>query len=361
MKRGLIGAALLPVLALLISSPARADYDPVASGATKLTLSRGFLSTLDRGGIDLAAVAPARLKGSTITFPVDGGKLDPTAGKGVVEHDGALVFRAGGRRVPLKALRLKTSQRGAPLTAKVGGSQLKLGTSRGLRVVRTGFGVTVRVDSLALSRTLASRLGKKLRRKAIFEEGEALASAVTRAEPETVALQDKGAATLTLNPDFAARLQSLFVAVNPIFPAEHSGPVFTLPILGGKIAPDIATGKVETEGALEFIQLGGGQVFWAQGLLDFEAKAATPEVEIRPSPPYGGKVGIVPVADLSLVAARSTSDPRSRTIALENAELLLTAASAQTFNEVFARPQGKDAIFAGGEVMGVVSFTASGH
>lgn len=69
-----------------------------------------------------------------------------------------------------------------------------------------------------------------------------------KAQPETITLLGRGAATLALDPGILAKLQSLFVAVNPIFPAEHQGPVFTLPIFGGVIAPDGSSGTIETPG-----------------------------------------------------------------------------------------------------------------
>jgi hypothetical protein len=53
-----------------------------------------------------------------------------------------------------------------------------------------------------------------------------------------------------VDPAFVNKLNSLFVAVNPIFPAEHPGS-FDLPIFGGTISPDGSLGRVETKGSLE--------------------------------------------------------------------------------------------------------------
>lgn len=85
-----------------------------------MRLDKGFLVLLKRNGVELSAGAPATLKGDLATFPVTEGKFDPTTGRGVVEHGGALFFKAGSRGIPLKALQLKTTQPRAVLSQKQG-------------------------------------------------------------------------------------------------------------------------------------------------------------------------------------------------------------------------------------------------
>jgi hypothetical protein len=359
--RGAIAAALALICLLTLAPLAQADYDPLGSGATKLTLDKGFLALLRQNGVKLSATAPAKLKGTTATFPVSGGKFDPTNAKGTVEHEGALVFEKGNRSLPLSALQLKTTQRHSPFSVKAGGGQLKLAAAKSLAVTREGFGEKVKVRKLSLSAKVATRLAKKLRLKGVFEEGQPLGQALTRARPQTVTVLGQGKAELSLDPTILAKLQSLFVAVNPIFPAEHVGSLFTLPIFGGTIAPDASLGTLETQGSLEFLQLGGGQVFWAEDWLDLDAKTASPEVNVQPSPPYQGKVGRVPIAGLGLTGASISSDPKARTVTVTGASLALQASTAATFNEVFARPQGKEGVFAVGEALGAVSFVAQGQ
>jgi hypothetical protein len=356
----LLAGIVLSLGCLLAAPLAWADYDPLGSGATKLSFDKSFLSLLQQNGVKLSAVAPAKLKGGAVSFPVSGGKFDPTAAKGTVDHEGALVFRAGGRSIPLKALQLKTTQRRSPLSAKVGGSQLKLASAGSLAVSRAGFGDKVKASTLSLSSKLATRLGKKLRLRGVFKEGQPMGRTVTNAQPETITVLGQGKASFVFAPGISAKLSSLFVAVNPIFPAEHIGAAFTLPIFGGAISADAAIGTLETSGALELLQLGGGQVFWAEESLDFAAKVAAPEVTIQPSPPYAGKLGRIPVADLALAAA-AVSDPKARTITVANAALTLQAQSAATFNEVFAKPQGKSGVFVPGEALGTISFVAQGQ
>lgn len=357
--RGTLAAALTLTCLLASASLARADYDPLASGATKLTLDRGFLGLLRQNGVKLSALAPARLEGGVATFPVSGGKFDPVSAKGTVEHEGALVFRAGNRSLPLKALQLKTTQRHSPFSVKAGGGQLKLGAAKSLAVAREGFGDKVKVSSLSLSAKVATRLNKKLHLKGVFKEGQPLAQALSRAQPQTITVLGKGKAELALDPGIIAKLSSLFVAVNPVFPAEHPG-AFTLPIFGGTIAPDASIGTLETQGALELLQLGGGQVFWAEDWLDLTARAASPEVTLAPMPPYAGKIGRVPIAALSL-SGPAVANARARTVSVSGATLILDASTAAAFNEVFARPQGRDGVFVAGEALGSVSFVAQGQ
>jgi hypothetical protein len=358
MKRSLLLLVAVASATLLLAPAAQAAYDPLASGTTKLTLDKSFLKLLKQNGAKVSAVAPAKLKGTTASFPVSGGKFDPVSSKGTVEHEGALRFSSKAGSIPLRALQLKTTQKRSPFSAKAGGGQLKIATAKSLSVTRQGFAEEVKVTKLSLSQKLATRLAKKLKLKGVLKEGLPLGSAVTKANPETINVEGKGRVSLALDPAFAAKLDSLFVAVNPIFPAERPGP-FTLQTFGGTIAPDGSQGTIETSGALEFLQLGGGQVFWKEPSLDLTAKVLGAEVEVLPSPPYAGKAGRVGVAGIA--AAGFSADPKQRTVSLSAAALLLDAGTAQAFNEVFAKPQGREGVFVAGEAVGVVSFVVEGE
>ena len=355
--------AVLATLALiaLLPSTAAAKYDPLGSGSTRLTLDKGFLRLMAQNGVAVSAVSPATLKGRVLTFPVDGGEFDPTSGRGVVDHEGALLLKAGRRSIPLKDLQLKPAQKNAPFTVKAGGGQLKLATVAKLSVRRAGFGDKIAVEKLALSGKVAVRLAKKLRLRGVLEEGQPLGSTLTKAQPETIAVTNTGKAALTFDPSILAKLQGLFVALNPIFPAEHIGTEFTLPIFGGKIAPDGSSGVLETSGAIEALQLGGGQVFWQDNWFDLSAKTVYSAVNIQPSPPYAGKVDRIAIADLGLSAVPPSSNPDARTVSVSGATIALQAQTAATFNEVFARPKGQDGVFKAGEALGTISFTAHGQ
>jgi len=358
-RRG-ASAAFIAALALLAAAPLAAGaYDPLGSGTTKLTLDPGFLALLRHNQVKLRAIAPAKLVGNVVSFPLAGGKFDPVAARGTLEHEGGLFLQAGPRKLPLRSLQLKTTQRHAPFSVKAGGSQMKLASVDGLAVSRQAFGERIDASGLELSTKLATRLGKKLDRRGLFKAGQPLGRVRSTAQPETIAVLGRGRASLTLDPGILAKLGSLFVAVNPIFPAEHPGAEFTLPIFGGTIAPDGAQGTIETAGALEFLQQGGGQLFWREGRLELGAATASAEVEAAPAPPFAGKLGRIAIA--SLAPGAVAADPKARTVRVSAAALALSAASAATFNELFARPQGKEGVFVAGEPLGTVSFTAQGQ
>jgi hypothetical protein len=352
----LVGAfALLTLLAF--APAASATYNPIGSGATKLTLAKPFLALLKANKIKLTGKEGATLKGGVASFPVSGGKFDPTTSNGFVEHAGALYFKAGAQKVPLTSLQLKTTQKHAPFSAKFGGGQLKMASAKSLAVTTEGFADKVRVQTLALSSKVATRLDKKLRLQDVFKAGQLLGSTVTKANPQTVAVTESGKASFVFDPATAAKLQSLFVAINPIFPAEHPGP-FTLPIFTGTISPSATEGTIQTLGSLELIQQGGGQVFLREAWAEIGAGAYSPELELDPSPPYSGKQGRVPVGTLSLAGAAIATDASARTVGVSNAMVTIGANLAAAFNEAFAKPLKKANVFAVGEPLGTISFTA---
>lgn len=85
--------------------------------------------------------------------------------------------------------------------------------------------------------------------------------------------------------------------------------------------------------------------------------ARTPaEANIQPSPPYAGKLGRVALLDFGIGAV--ASDPNAGTISLAGAPLGLAASTAAAFNQAFA--EGK-AVFAAGEAVGSLSFSAQGQ
>jgi hypothetical protein len=46
---------------------------------------------------------------------------------------------------------------------------------------------------------------------------------------------------------------------------------------------------------------------------------------------------------------------------MKQTPLLLSATTAARFNEIFAKPQGRDGVFAAGEPLGLLSFSAQGQ
>jgi hypothetical protein len=347
-------AATLALFALsALASAAHAAYDPLGSGTTKLTLDQGFARLLAAHGVELAATAPAKRSGRSYALPVSGGALDPVEEKGEIDQEGSLIFQRGTRKVPLREIVVKTKPE--PLIAKVGGGQLKLATAAKRKFSRAGFGSSFTANDLRLSAKLATRLAKKLRLHGVFEEGQRLGTLRSSAQPATVAILPSGRATLVPDPAFIAKLDKLFVSLNPIAPAERSpGPIFSVPIIGGgALAPDASAGTLRTGGSLEFLQLGAGQIFWHELWLEPGTHQVLAEADIEPTPTFPGKLGQVPV--LALGAGTVASNPSARTISISAAPLTLTAATAAYFNQAFA--PGKEA-FAPGELLGTASFSA---
>jgi hypothetical protein len=120
----------------------------------------------------------------------------------------------------------------------------------------------------------------------------------------------------------------------------------------------ISSRSVQLQGALELLQLGGGQVIFAEPILDLDTAAFVPEVEVKPSPPYVGKAGPLPVAALNLAAGTIAADPEVRTLTVSGAALTLSPTSAALFEEAFAKPQEMQGVFAAGEPFGRVTFVA---
>ncbi len=105
MSRVFVKAVLaLSLLGSALPVAASARYDEVGGGATKLVLDKGFLALMKRDGVKLSARAPATLRKGTVTFPAVRGELDPISGRATVDHDGALLLKAGRGVVSFKAL-----------------------------------------------------------------------------------------------------------------------------------------------------------------------------------------------------------------------------------------------------------------
>ncbi len=348
-------AALLTLICL--SAPAQALYDPLAGGTTKLTLEKSFLSLMKSHGVKVSAKAPAKFRGGVLTLPISGGEMDPTTARGTIEHEGTLVFSSNRHNVVFRAITIKAKK--TPLIAKVGGSQLKVAKAKTISSKREGFGEGFSSKGLLLTQKVATRMNKKLGLGRLLKEGTPFGKTTSKTQPSLVSILPQGQASLTPDPAFIAKLKALFVSLNPIFPAEGRGGVFTFPIgLQGAISPDASQGTLKLVGDLEFLQLGGGQIFWHETWLELQGQSFSPEVDLEPTPAFAGKIGRTGVLALGLSQASVTSDPQARTITLQGAPATLTAQSAQEFNGAFA--EGREE-FRAGEVVGVVGFGAVGQ
>lgn len=346
---------LVLVLLLLLAAPtARASYDPLGGGVTRLVLDKRFAAFLDQAGVRIGTKAGAAKRGSALVFPISGGRLDPTVGVGEIDQQGSLVLRNARSRVLIRKLVVKTSH--APLVAKVGGSQLKVATSEATGSRRDGFGTSLAAKKLRLTEKVVTRLNKKLRPRLPFSRGQVVGTLVSEPQPLVTAIVPTGRATVVFDSAFVAKLDQHFVAVNPVFPAEHVGPTFTLPIVAaGALAPDASKGTLRTGGQIEFLELGDGQVFWSELWFDIDLRSVLAEVDLEPTPAFPGKLG--QVAALAFGTGTVSSEPAARTISLEGAPLTLSAETADAFNRAFAEGAG---YFSPGELIGAVAFTAQG-
>ena len=353
-RRGALGLIACLCLSLCLSQSAQAKNDPLGSGTTKLTLDRSFVSYLAKNDLKLKAKLGAKRQGKTISLPIVGGTMDLAKGAGEIDSEGTILFEGAKGKVPFRDIAIKTKK--TPLIAKVGGSQLKVAQAKTISSKRQGFGSTFTAQKLSLTAKAATRLNKKLRPQVPFTEGQPIGSLTSTPQPELITIEDKGRATLVFDPSFLAKLDSRFVSLNPIFPAEHVGPTYTFPIAaGGSLAPDGSQGTLRSAGEVEALQLHGAQLFWREIWLDLGTRQASVEAELLPTPPYPGKTPRGAIFDIA--PAPVSSDPKSRTISVAGAQLTLNAAGAQELNEAFG--DGK-ALFGVGEVVGAVGFSAVG-
>lgn len=350
--RRTLGAAVA-LLLLPLGAQAVASYDPIASGSTAITLSSSFVRVLAEHHVRLEPQGGAKKSGRTIVIPATAGEADPRLGTGTVEGGGSILFSVGSHRVPFRAIAFKAKR--SPLYAKVGGSQLKIATGARLTSKRTGFGVGFEADGLRLTSKVATRLNKKLRIGKAFSGGQLIGRVTVTTRPLTVHLLEDRRLTLALDPTFFAKLNKLFVSLNPIAPAELGpGPALSFPVGSeSTLAPDGRSGIVKLAGSIELLQLGSAQVFWREVWLEPSADSLSAEVDVEPSPPHPGKQ---PQAGLLALppGAAVDSDPATRTIAITGQGAVLSDAAAAALNAAFAQGASE---FAGGEPVGMVSLS----
>jgi hypothetical protein len=346
---------LAAALVMMLAAQAQASYNPVGNGSTAITFSSAFSKSLAQNQVKVQVHAGAKKAGRSIVLPAAAGEVDPRLGTGTVESSGTIVFVAGKRRVPFRDIVFKAKR--APLYAKVAGNQLKIASGARLASERSGFGVDFEVANLRLTSKVATRLNKKLRLGKALTAGLPLGRITVKTSPATVHLREEGRLSLAVDPAFFAKLDKLFVSLNPIAPTElTAGPVLSFPVgPESTLAPDGHAGTVKLGGSVELLQLGTAQVFWREVWLEAGAGALLAEVDAEPSPPYAGKQ-----AQGGLLALPSggtfDSEPAVRTIGLTGQSAVLTEASAATLNAAFAKGEPR---FAGGESVGTLSMSVT--
>jgi len=347
---------ILLAVALIAPQTAGAAYDPVGGGETRLTFSSQFLSLLAHHHVNVHGMAGAEVHGRTVVLPAKQGEVDPRRGAGTVESSGVVVFAAGSRLVKLRRVIFETKH--SPLLAKVGGGQLKLVTARKLIAKRSGFGSSFAANGLRLTAKVAQRLNKKLNLGRALSPGQLIGKVTLTARPKQVHLLAAGRLSLALATSFSDKLNSHFVSINPIAPAELGpGPALSLPVEPESIlAPDGSSGLIKLGGSVELLQLGSAQFFWRQLQLEPEASALAAEADLQPSPPQAGRSPEGPL--LMVQPGQVLSDPQSRVIEASGQTATLSPATAAAMNSAFA--EGKP-LFAAGEVVGTLSAVFTGE
>lgn len=357
MRARLVTSTLAVLFVLAVPPAGAAEYDPVASGATTLTISAPFAKLLASHHVSIQAKGGAKRRGPKIVLPASGGDFDPVLGTGTVESEGTIVFVSGKRRVPFRAIVFKAKR--SPFYARVGGTQFKVAGAKRLSSKREGFGVGFTATGLRLSAKVATRLDKKLRLGKAIQPGQEIGVLTSRVAPRTVHLLPQNRVALALDPAFVAKLNKLFVSLNPIAPAELGpGPTLSFPIgPESALAPDGTTGLIKTGGSVELLQLGSAQIFWREVWLEPGAAVIAAEADVEPSPPKAGRQPQAPLLSFP-AGGQLVADPAAGTIVVSGRGVTLTAATAEALDSSFA--EGKPT-FVAGESVGTISFTAQAH
>jgi hypothetical protein len=263
---------------------------------------------------------------------------------------------------------------------------MKFASLSGLTNVRNGFGVNISASSVKLTGSAASQLNKKIfppekkkgkkskratlsKKKAKkapakpFKGNLALGSSASEVQLTKVTVLPGGSATLATNGTTMQKLENTEVVITPTGGTTVSGTapavVYTFPIIGGLISPQLTSGVIETNGGVKLTQIlptGPGtalttEITLANMGVDMAAKTLIAEVSATSdaSPALNlGNLGRSSIADVS--GGTATVDPITRTVSVQNAAAVLQPVSAEVLNGFVQVYAGYAA--AGAEAMG---------
>jgi hypothetical protein len=369
-----VAVALVAMLAL--APLANAAPAEIASGTTTLTINKGFNKQAKKAGIKIAALKPAKLKGTKATFTVTSGSVEPTTGVGTITHSGGLKITWGKKSVAIKGLEIDTS--GKSLSAKVGGKTTKLATLAGVTNARLGFGTSVTAKKVKLTAAGAKALNgltpkptktkvkkkgktivKTVKVKPPFKANMVIGSTTTQVEPKTVNVLATGALTYNGDGTLFQKLADVKVNVETISPTSASGNTFTSGISGGTLSPLGTSGQINSAGGIKLVQKLEGTPYSTTITLgsigvDLGAKTATVEVngesnvESEPGkkPLNIGNLGRSSIADLTLT---TTPSPATRTVAV-SATAVIQPVAAEVLEGFVKVYEGAAALKAGEEL-----------
>jgi hypothetical protein len=374
----LLAAALLALLAL--PPVAAAATDPVTGGSTVVTFDRSFVRGLQKQGVRMLRLAPAKASGRRATFPVTVGEVDPTSGAGLLAHGGGLRFKAGRKSAAVRGLVLDTAKR--TLVARIAGRRVKLARVGGLGFGRAGFGVAASIRKVKLTKAAAKMLNRRLAPRGVrpFVGDRLIAVAETEAQPGTVTLLPEGGASLVADSATLAKLAKVKVQVKPIGTTTVTSvvpPVFGFPATGGAIAPDARVGLLQSAAGIELVQkleTTPGTFLESQATLsdfwvDLSDRTVLVDVTLRSNATGDlnrGPLGRGSIADLDLDGATVFADGSARTVTLSGASATLQPVAAEVLDafvrvyESYERNNGGEKVspehIVGGTPLGTLSF-----
>jgi hypothetical protein len=327
------------LFALLAFAPfASAAPDPVASGSATVTLKSGFVNSLKKQGVKISKINPTKLKGTKATFKVSGGELDPTNGQGTLNLAGGLKFKHGKKSVQVKGLQINTAKKG--LFGKISGAKVKLASVSGYSFTRAGFGVSLKITKLKLTKAAAKKLNKKLSTKA-FKGNKLMGSAVAEEQPATVTIIPGGNVSFKADQGLLLKLKDVETEAKVIAPTTEKGlGNYELPISGGSIAPTATAGQVQTIGGLLLAQklptspttALETEITLGNMWVDLSAKTVSVEVVAKSnaSPSLNlGNLGRSSIADLTLTGATISTNAAEHTVAVKDASATLQPVAAE--------------------------------
>jgi hypothetical protein len=326
-RLGTLAAAALAGGALAAAPSAQGATVAVEDGQTNLHLNATTAGALSDLGVTVAPVGPATADGLRVSFPIDGGRIDPETAAGVVDHDGGLAFRAGGTTVRVTDFTVRTNVARPSLTARVGNGRIRLLDLdlANAAVIRRGPG-RVGTWAVRIRSTLTAQAAAAL--NAAF--GSELAAGIPigrvdlRAFPAEVDF-DGGATTLALDPGTAAALTGLGIAPSVIAPATAGPAGLAFPITGGNLATGELLGRIPHSGGIA-LTAGSTRVELRSFVIDLGENSSALVAQV------GGTSTTVPLA-LDLSAAK-VGLSRGKAV-VNNAKVALSPEAATALNAAF--------------------------
>lgn len=295
---GILAAAAMAGGALAAAPAALGATVPVEDGQTNLHLNAATAGALSDLGVTVGPVGPATADGLRVSFPIDGGRIDPETAAGTVDHEGGLAFSAGGTTVRVTDFTVRTNVSRPHLTARVGNGSIRLLNLdlSDAAVIRRGPGRAgtwaVRVRSTLTAQAAAAlnaAFGSDL------SGGLPIGRVDVRAFPAQVVF-DGGATTLALDPGTAAALTGLGVTPSVIPPGTAGPKGLAFPITGGNLATGELVGRIPHSGGIA-LTAGSTRVELRNFVIDLGEDSSSLIAQV------GGTTATVPLA-LDLSAAK---------------------------------------------------------